>query len=142
MEFKSFQNFKKSVKFNATTYAYGIKQEKNLLLPLQEFFRDTHIKPLPEGYKFDFIGQNKFIELKSRTCKMNAYDTTCISVSKIEYASQHSSEGDFFFVFNYIDGMYYWKYNPEQPLIIGTINNIPHYLIPIKYLTSMLVYNR
>ena len=138
MEFKNFNIFKKSVCFNSARYEYGVKEENKLLVPLQEFFNDNSIKPMPDGSKFDFRGEDKFIELKSRTCKRLTYDTTCIGVTKIEYAKQHCHYNDYFFVFQFIDGeIWYWKYNPEQPLSYHHICNIPHYFIPINYLSPI-----
>ena len=135
MDFKGFNNFKKSTRFNAKLYEMGTKEEHKLLLPLKQFFKDDTIEPLPEGSKFDFVGEGIYVELKSRTCKKNTYETTCISVCKIEYAKLHCHESDFYFVFNFLDGVYYWKYNQEQPLSYNNIYNIPHYFIPITYLS-------
>ena len=137
MEFHNFDKFKKSVKFNATRYEYGVKEENRLLQPLQEFFRDHTITPLPEGYKFDFMGEGKYVELKSRTCRKSTYATTCISDYKVYYAKKHCHQSDFYFVFNFTDGLYYWKYNQEQPFSTGTIYDIPHYFIPTSYLMPM-----
>ena len=135
MEFHNFNKFTKSVKFNSARYEYGVKQENKLLVPLQQFFNDDSLRPMPDGSKFDFVGKGKFIELKSRTCKITTYDTTCIGVTKIDYAKQQSHQYDFYFVFQFIDGsIWYWKYNPEQPLSISAICNKLHYLIPISYL--------
>ena len=135
MQFHNFNKFTKSVKFNSARYEYGVKEENRLLVPLQQFFNDDTLRPMPDGSKFDYRGKGKFIELKSRTCKRTTYDTTCIGVTKIEYAKQHFHQSDFFFVFQFIDGeIWYWKYNPEQPLSYHHICNIPHYFIPISYL--------
>ena len=138
MEFHNFNQFKKSIRFNTTRYEYGIKAENKLLVPLQRFFKDDSILPMPDGSKFDFTGEGKFIELKSRTCKRATYETTCIGVTKIDYAEQHYHQDDFFFVFEFIDGeIWYWKFNPEQPLHKGRICDIPHYFIPISYLSPI-----
>ena len=138
MNYPNFHKFKKSVRFNTKLYEMGTKEEHKLLLPLRKFFKDETLQHLPEGSRFDFMGEGKFIELKSRTCKRTTYDTTCIGVTKIEYAKQHFHQSDFFFVFQFIDGeIWYWKYNPEQPLTYHNIFNIPHYFILVSYLTSM-----
>ena len=137
MNYPNFHKFKKSVRFNSARYEYGTKEESKQLLPLQKFFKDDTIKPLPEGSRFDFMGEGIYIELKTRTCKKEQYETTCISVGKVHYAKQHCHESIFYFVFNFTDGMAYWKYNPEQPLTYHNIFNIPHYFIPVSYLTSM-----
>ena len=57
MNFYNFNIFKKSVKFNATTYAYGVKEENRLLIPLQQFFNDDTLRPMPDVSKFDFVGE-------------------------------------------------------------------------------------
>lgn len=137
MEFHNFNRFAKSVKFNSARYEYGVKQESKLIVPLQKFFKDESITPLPAGSKFDFKGRGKFIELKSRTCCKNQYDTTCIGVGKVHYASKHCDEIDFYFVFQFTDGVWFWKYNREQALIGDTIYGIPHYFIPLIYLYPM-----
>ena len=137
MNFYNFNKFRKSVKFNHTTYAYGIKEENKLLQPLQVFFKDNTLKPLPEGAKFDFIGRGKCVELKSRTCRKDSYETTCISICKVEYARRHCHDTDFYFVFNFTDGLFYYKFDKSIPLVVSMIYDIPHYFIPISYLKPM-----
>ena len=137
MFFNNFNKFKRSVKFNPVTYDYGIREESKLLVPLQQFFNDPSLKPLPDGCKFDFMGRNKVVELKSRTCRKDKYETTCIGVGKIEYARMHCDKDDFYFVFNFTDGIFFFKYDKNVPLIRSNINNIPHYFIPISYLLPM-----
>ena len=137
MDFKGFNNFKKSTRFNAKLYEMGTKEEHKLLLPLKKFFKDETLQHLPEGSRFDFMGEGIYIELKTRTCKKDQYETTCISVGKVEYAKQHCHESIFYFVFNFTDGMSFIKYDKNIPLTYHNIFNIPHYFIPISYLTSM-----
>ena len=139
MYFKDFNEFKKSVKFNATRYEYGIKEENRLLVPLQRLFNDDSIKPLPDGSIFDFRGQGKYIELKSRTFRKDKYETTCIGVGKVDFAKRNCHNYDFYFVFNFTDGLWCWKYNKEQRLFESTISGIPHYFIPMKYLIPMCI---
>ena len=141
MNFYNFNIFKKSVKFNATTYAYGVKEENRLLIPLQQFFNDDTLRPMPDGSKFDFMGKGKYIELKSRTFCKDKYDTTCISVCKIEYAKRNCHNYDFYFVFNFTDGVWWYKYDKDKQLFTSNIFGVTHYFIPISYLKPMNIEN-
>ena len=139
MNFHNFNEFKKSVQFNPAQYEYGIKEENRLLVPLQQILKDDSIKPLPDGSLFDFRGERKYIELKSRTCRKDQYESTCIGVGKVNFAKRNCQRFDFYFVFNFTDGLWCWKYNNEHILFESTINGIPHYFIPMKYLNSMFI---
>ena len=141
MNFYNFNIFKKSVKFNATTYAYGVKEENRLLIPLQQFFNDDTLRPMPDGSKFDFMGKGKYIELKSRTFCKDKYDTTCISVCKIEYAKRNCHNYDFYFVFNFTDGVWWYKYDKDKQLFTSNIFGVTHYFIPIRFLKPMNIEN-
>ena len=135
----NFEKLKKSVKFNAERHEYGVKEEHKLLVPLQKNFKDDSITPLPEGSVFDFKGDGKFIELKSRTFHKKRYPTTCVSANKIHYAREHCHRYDFYFVFNFTDGVWCWKYNKQQPLSEFVISGILHYFIPIDDLTPLCI---
>ena len=67
MQFHNFNKFTKSVKFNSARYEYGVKEENRLLIPLQQFFNDDTLRPMPDGSIFDYRGKGIYIELKSRT---------------------------------------------------------------------------
>ena len=137
--FKNFETFKQSLKFNKERYALGVKEEEEQLNTLRQFFNDDIIVPLPEGSTFDFQGKNKLIELKSRRCKRTAFPDTAIGMPKISYATQ--CQEDVYFVFNYTDGMYFWKYDKTIPLRLGAISTsgIAHWFIPIKLLSPLIL---
>ena len=63
---------------------------------------------------YDYKGSNKFIELKSRNNKMNAYDKTMIGYNKILKAA--SIDEDVYFFFWFTDGIYFYKYNKDDKL--------------------------
>ena len=137
--FENFETFKQSYKFNKQKYDLGILAEKEVLPVLRKFFKDDSLKPLSDGSHFDFKGQNKIIELKSRTCNRHTYRDTAIGVQKISYAKQSSV--DVYFIFQFIDGLYYWKYNPTDYLRLGAISTsgIAHLFIPVVLLTQLKV---
>lgn len=90
-------------------YEMGINNE-NLLLPkLKEFFNDDTIHKLNDYSVFDYEGENKYIELKSRNNNYNKYKTTMIGLNKLVKAS--TLKPDVYFFFNFLDGLYYYKYN-------------------------------
>jgi hypothetical protein len=66
---------------------------------------------------YDYEGDNFFVELKSRRKSVNQFNTTIIGKNKIDKAEIVNKTGvDVFFCFNFIDGLYFWKYNKEECL--------------------------
>jgi hypothetical protein len=65
-------------------YHYGINKEIQLLPQLQSFLNDNTIYKLENSNVFDFKGDNKFIELKSRNNNYSKYPTTMIGLNKIK----------------------------------------------------------
>jgi len=97
-------------------YHYGINKEIQLLPQLQIFLIDNTIYKLENSNVFDFKGDNKFIELKSRNNNYSKYPTTMIGLNKIKKASTLQEYVYFFFCFN--DGLYYWLYDKDCELEI------------------------
>jgi hypothetical protein len=58
-------------------------------------------------YDYKNISGNLFVELKCRNCLKNTYPTTMISMYKI---NKMKPENEYYFFFNFHDGLYYWKY--------------------------------
>ena len=137
--FENFQSFKNSPKFNKSQYKLGIIEEAALLPTLQEFFKDQTVTPLPDGSYFDFEGDHKLIEIKSRTCHRLTYSDSAIGVQKIEYAS--NTNKDVYFVFKFANGLFYWKYDRTEELRYGLIptTGIPHFFIPTSILSPMIL---
>ena len=137
MLYNNFENIKKSVRFNKDLYEYGREQERKVIDTLKVFFNDVGIIDLPEGYTFDFIGNNKLIELKSRQNNRLQYSDTAIGMNKIKEAKNYT--GEVFFVFKFLDGLYYWKYDPMVKLRKGYINITLHYFIPVDALMPIII---
>ena len=97
-------------------YNYGINKELQLLPQIQTFLNDDTIYKLDDSNIFDFKGNNKYIELKSRNNNYSKYSTTMIGYNKVVKASSFIE--DVYFFFNFTDGLYYWLYNTDDKLEI------------------------
>lgn len=85
---------------------FGKEKEKELLIVLQEYFKDD-INIINEKYcSYDYKGIKNIYELKSRRCNYNKYQETLIAVDKIR--------PNIIFIFSFIDGIYYIKYDELQ----------------------------
>ena len=129
-------------------YNFGKLNEIKLLNTLQTFFNDSEIESLDNYNSFDFKGRNKFIELKSRNNTYDKYPTTMIGCNKLNDARNYDNLNfDVYFVFNFIDGIYYWKFTPENKLVKqkgGRVdrgkNEIKdYYYIPITNLSKLVI---
>lgn len=58
---------------------------------------------------FDYFNDEYIVELKSRRCNHNKYETTMIGYNKILKATQNKT---YLFFFKFEDGLYYHKYDP------------------------------
>ena len=72
------------------------------------FFNDN-FKKLSNYHPLDFEGNTYFLEIKTRTNNYDAYPTSLIPASKINYCKKQNKETYFIFVFT--DGIYYIKYD-------------------------------
>jgi len=95
-------------------YTFGLKKEIELLPTIRKFFNDETIIKLDDYNIFDFKGDNKYIELKSRNCNYNKYPTTMIGYNKIKKALELNE--DIYFIFNFTDGIYYFKFDKNIQL--------------------------
>ena len=129
-------------------YNFGKQNEIQLLKQLQGFFKDTTIESLDNYNAFDFKGEKKYIELKSRHNTYDKYETTMIGCNKLDQARVYDDLGyEIFFVFNFIDGIYYWKYIKDNKLSKkrggrsdrGRPEIKDYYYIPINYLQKLIV---
>ena len=57
---------------------FGLQKEIELLPTLKNYFKDESLLQTPKNNVFDYVGNNKFIELKSRNNNYNKYPTTMI----------------------------------------------------------------
>lgn len=128
---EEFLIFKNSPKFNKARYEIGRVAEIEIIDTLKKYFDDPSICPLPEGDIFDFCGRKKKIELKSRSVYRLTYDDTAIGMGKIHKSKLMYGFEDHYYVFKFINGLYYWRYNPDSPLRLGSLHGVQHYFIPV-----------
>ena len=88
---------------------FGKRKEEEYLSHLRILFDDESIIKNPEyNSLFDYVGNGKMIELKSRKCLSNSYMTTIVSARKLENLN---SDLDYYFCFDYLDDSLFCKHN-------------------------------
>lgn len=89
---------------------FGTNQEVTLKSKIEKYFNCT-LNRTKQYHKFDFISieTNKMFELKSRSNYYNTYPTTMISFHKYNYSL--NTDYECYFLFNFLDGLYYYKIN-------------------------------
>ena len=125
-------------------YTFGIKKEIELLPIIKKAFNDETITQLDRLNVFDYKGDNKYIELKSRNNSYNKYPTTMIGYNKIKKALELNE--DVYFIFNFTDGIYYYKFDRDKELEIkqagrrdrGRPEIKDYYFIPIEILQKII----
>lgn len=100
--------------FREEDYKIGNQHEILMLPKLQEYFDDDTLRLTPKCHTFDYIGKNKFIEIKKRNFNSDKYKDTMIGINKIEYCK--GKEAECYFVFSFTDGDYIYRYNETDQL--------------------------
>lgn len=122
---------------------FGITNEIEILDILKQHFNDSTIAKTSLHNVFDFVGDNKLIELKTRRCTSNYYPTTMIGMNKILNCKSNIK---FYFVFKFTDKIMYCEYNKDDFESFekkkmgrndrGRVEQSLYCLIPISYLTE------
>ena len=132
--------FKKSLDLK-----YGLEKEKEMLPIIKNFLNDETIYKLDYNNEFDFKGDNKYIELKSRRNNYKKYPTTMVGLNKFDKAKTLLEE--VYFIFSFDDGLYYYKYEKTNNFEIkkgGRFDRIKsgeikdYVFIPIQNLLKIL----
>ena len=91
--------------------AYGKKSEMNLHKTIESLVGDTvEWKGGFEIFDYSNKGRTIWVELKTRRIKHDDYPTAIIGSNKLELCKK--TEGvEYYFVYNYLDGIYYIKYD-------------------------------
>ena len=93
---------------------FGLNAEISIKEQLEEVFGELKPKKAKND-PFDFEGDNLVIELKSRRINHNKYDTLFFGKNKFDKGLCYQSEGvRVYFVFNCLDGIYYWEMNKDE----------------------------
>ena len=125
---------------------FGFLKENEILPVIKDFFNDETIQKLDKYNTFDFKGDNKYIELKSRNNSYNKYPKTMIGYNKIKKALE--VDEDVYFIFNFTDGVYYFKFDNEIDIEVkskhisrtdrGKIEINDYAFIPIELLKEII----
>jgi len=91
---------------------FGTSEEDKQLDKLKTAFGDDLEKIQSRWSRMDYKSSNCYVEMKSRRCNHNTYETTMVGEGKLKYAEKR--EVPTYFAFNFQDGIYYWKYNKED----------------------------
>ena len=91
---------------------FGFIKEDECYNILKAFFDNTLQKVDNRYNLFDFIGEECYIELKSRRNTHNKYPDTMIGCNKIEFAMNACKTVIFCFLFT--DGLFYYKFNKDD----------------------------
>ena len=128
--------------YNQNDIAFGINNENELLEVLKIKFGDNITKTKGKYNSFDFEGNDKFIELKTRRNKSNQYPTTMIGHRKILQCNDSSKQ--YYFIFKYTDKILYCLYCEDDFKNFevakggrkdrGFVEQDNYIYIPIKYL--------
>jgi hypothetical protein len=89
-------------------YEFGKKQELSILEIINEKFKDNIELVKYEYSTYDYKGDKRHYELKSRNNTYNKFPTTLIPASKIK------DNKKIIFLFKFIDGLYYIKYRKNK----------------------------
>ena len=120
--------------------------ENKYLSTLQSFLNDDTIENIPDTFsKFDFKGENKFIEMKQRNVNSTSYKDTMMPLKKINYCKEHT-DIDFYFVILFNDGLFSWKFDNNVPLnyrLGGRVDRVQNEIkdycyIPIEYFERVI----
>ena len=121
---------------------YGLEKEQEVKSLLENKF-DTKLEKLSVFDPMDFKdNKGNFFEIKSRRCNHDKYPTTMIGINKINEAKDHP-DNNYFFVFVFLDGVYYYQYDGMYMVQAGGRNDRckneykPYAFIPVSMLKSV-----
>lgn len=130
---------------------YGLSKENEIENILKSYFNMDLFEKLSTFHPMDFKGKSLgcetldyYFEIKSRRCNHDKYKSTMIGKNKIDFANKNTN-GFFYFIFVFEDGIFYYKYNPLdkfETTIGGRFDRgrnelKPYFYIPIENLQKL-----
>ena len=91
---------------------FGFGSENANAETFRAFLDCPDLKQNSQFELFDYESDEYLIELKTRRCKSNTYPDTMIPKNKIDFCK--TSNKTIYFFFQFIDGMFFWKYKHNQ----------------------------
>ena len=123
-------------------YAFGNTAE----IELEQLMLNTFgvIRNQNKFAVFDYESNETLVELKNRRCHSYSFKDIMMNHSKIDLAKKTTK--NCYFVFKFIDGIYYWKYDANVELRTdingrtdrGMNEQKLFYYIPTNLLTNLL----
>jgi hypothetical protein len=127
---------------------FGLKSEETNKVTLENFF-GCGLKKTGTYDPMDYTDEAKtiYFEMKTRRINHNQYPTALIGKNKVDFCK--TSNATCYFVYVYLDGMFYVKYDPElfdtfvcedyqRGWRAGGVAPVsPYVFIPYKYLTPL-----
>lgn len=93
---------------------YGKRREKECLQPIIDYFNFQDLKQTKKEFSlYDYYCLGVRIELKSRRVNKTRFETTFIGKNKVDYAYKNRKDIKSYFVFDFLDGLYYIKYKSD-----------------------------
>ena len=119
---------------------FGFGSENSNIEILRTFLGCPDLKQNSQFDLFDYESDEYLIELKTRRCKSNTYSDTMIPKNKIDFCK--TANKTIYFFFQFVDGLYYWKYDKLTNLRLdnggrsdrGHDEIKKYYYIPCNYL--------
>ena len=103
--------------YSIQDYNFGINSQNEVLQKLRQYF-DSELEIIEYKYSlFDYHAKDILIELKSRKCTKDFYETTIIGCKKLLDAANKQSECSnlkIYFVFKFIDCITYWEFSSTK----------------------------
>lgn len=136
--------------------SFGSSGEERALPLLREEFGEDLVKNQKKYARFDFHNKKKtiFIELKTRRCAKNRFDTTVVPLGKVNYAegkivkalASKKTPPTFYYCFQFTDGLYYvehTKLQASKPEIkdlkrYDSTRGVPHVYIDTQILEPLI----
>ncbi len=91
---------------------FGKEQENKAENYIQTYFKQSTLIKLSKFNKFDFEGDTALFEVKTRRNNYNKYPSTMIGYNK--FLACKKCNKDVYFIFQYLDGNYYYKYSKDE----------------------------
>lgn len=92
---------------------YGFNCEDTLFRKIREKYGED-VKKTTRYATFDYENEKTQLELKNRRCKYTTYPSMMIGINKLKKAEDTKDIKKSIFLFNFIDGLYYWEYDKDQ----------------------------
>ena len=93
---------------------FGLLKENEHFEIIKSVFDTTLEKDNDKYNLFDYIGDECYIELKSRRNKHNTYPDTMVGYNKIEFAMRNNNNKKVIFCFSFTDGLFYYKFDKKD----------------------------